>query len=419
MTEAQHQPLRRLASFLLSVLLFWLLGSYARISTGVNGVYIFLQYPLLCLTAWFNGPLTGLMTGAVGHALINLTVSGFVRPPWVIGSALIGLLMGLGGRRWPGMRPLRFSLCCAAAVFASTGVITPLLNLLLTPGMTAAEAFRQGLFAALSDALTTVVAAQLVFGASRHTAFRKVVALAVLVDALLLFSYSRQGFGNFAVYILAVLTGLYALTGDFFRRHARGGGYFALQYCVTAAAVLLALMLIFLMLAGYTGGATGSEQAIIVLGAGLDGDQPNGTLRARLDRAAEFAEAHPQTPIVVSGGQGDDEILPEAEAMKNYLVSQKGIDEGRILTESRSTITEENFAFSLALLESVGLTADTPVAYVTSDYHCYRAGLYAKLAGLTAARAIPAPTSVASLLPALLRECPALVKLVWHALRQG
>ena len=400
MTETR-EPLRRLAAFLLSVLLFWLLGSYARIGTGVKETYIFLQYPVLCLTAWFNGPLTGLLTGAAGHALVNLTVSGFVRIPWVCGSALFGLLMGLGGRGRQERRSLRYTLWCAGAAVLSMAVVTPVLNILLS-GMRPAEAFRQGLFAALGDGLIAILGGQVTFGSAKYRVFRRIVALIVLVDALLLFSYGRQGFGNFAVYVLAVVTGLYALFGDLFRSHSRHGAGFVLQMTVTVVIVLLVLMMVFLFIAGYTGGATGEERAVIVLGAGLDGDQPNTILRERLDRAAAFAEAHPDTLIVVSGGQGSDESIPEAAAMRNYLM-KLGIDESRILTEDRSTTTEENFAFSLALLESVGLTADTPVAYVTSEYHCYRAGLYAKLAGFTQARAIPSPTSAASLLPSLIR----------------
>ena len=48
--------------------------------------------------------------------------------------------------------------------------------------------------------------------------------------------------------------------------------------------------------------------------------------------------------------KGSGEEISEAEAMYEYLVSQ-GIDETRLIKENRSTNTNENLKYSLALLE--------------------------------------------------------------------
>lgn len=45
--------------------------------------------------------------------------------------------------------------------------------------------------------------------------------------------------------------------------------------------------------------------------------------------------------------------------MRDYLIA-KGLPPERVLSENRSTSTEENFAFSLALLQSRGFFPNDP-----------------------------------------------------------
>ena len=400
----------------LGILLFWLLGSYARIDTGIDLIYIYLQYPILCLFAWQVGPLGGTLIGLCGHTLVAFTRGGMIWWSWIMASAVLGLLMGLARERSSGKR-LSYTLGCLVSCLVTMGVLAPLLNMLLYR-TDAATAFRQGLFAALSDGLVSVLAGQLVFGSIQRTGFRKVVALIVMVDALLLLSYGRSGFGNFAVYLLAVVSSLYAIFGGWIRKHSKHGWAFALRFGILCLIVLLVFMMVFVMIAGYTNGATGDEQAVVVLGAGLDGDQPTPLLQARLDQVVTFAEKHPQVIIVCSGGQGSDEIVSEGEAMRSYLLS-KGLAPERVLAETRSATTEENFLFSRELLLAEGYPENVTIAYATSDYHCYRAGIYAELAGFEFPRAIPAFTSPASLLPCLIRECGSVVTLVAKLLTGG
>lgn len=123
--------------------------------------------------------------------------------------------------------------------------------------------------------------------------------------------------------------------------------------------------------------------AVIVLGAALHGDRVTWVLSNRLDTAADYLDAHPDAIAVVSGGQGPGEDLPEAVGMQRYLIERRGIAPERILVEDQSENTRENFAFSKALLEQ---TFDRPmrVAFVTTDFHVYRAGRVARAAGLDA-----------------------------------
>ena len=121
-----------------------------------------------------------------------------------------------------------------------------------------------------------------------------------------------------------------------------------------------------------------------------------------------FAAAHPDTLVITSGGQGRDEWLPEGDAMRDYLIA-KGLPADRVLAESGSTSTEENFAFSLTILREHGFDETTPIVYVSNAFHCYRAGKYAALAGFTKATALPAATPLRSVLPCYLREALALL----------
>ncbi|WP_341274275.1 YdcF family protein [Clostridium beijerinckii] len=69
-----------------------------------------------------------------------------------------------------------------------------------------------------------------------------------------------------------------------------------------------------------------SDDYIIVLGAGLDhGVVPNLILRERLDIAIKCMKENLAQYIVLSGGQGTDESISEAQVMSEYLQA-KGIE---------------------------------------------------------------------------------------------
>ena len=114
--------------------------------------------------------------------------------------------------------------------------------------------------------------------------------------------------------------------------------------------------------------------AVIVLGAGVNGETPSLTLRTRIDAAAAYLEEHPDVPVVLSGGQGPGEAITEAECMRRALV-RRGVDESRLYPEERSTSTQENLRYSRAILEELGVDPAWRVAIVTSDFHLCRARL--------------------------------------------
>ena len=73
---------------------------------------------------------------------------------------------------------------------------------------------------------------------------------------------------------------------------------------------------------------------IIVHGCGLkNGESVSPLLKGRVDKAVQiFRKSKESVKIVVSGGQGRDEKISEAQAIKNYLL-EIGIAEDSIVTE--------------------------------------------------------------------------------------
>ena len=123
--------------------------------------------------------------------------------------------------------------------------------------------------------------------------------------------------------------------------------------------------------------------AVIVLGAGVNGETPSAALWSRIRAAEDYLEIHPDVPVVLSGGQGAGEAISEAEAMRRALWKEDGAENARLLLEERSTNTAENFRFSKALLEERGLdTGRAAIAVVTNDFHCFRAHMIARRQGL-------------------------------------
>lgn len=115
--------------------------------------------------------------------------------------------------------------------------------------------------------------------------------------------------------------------------------------------------------------------AVIVLGAGVNGRTPSLTLRTRIDAAEAYLRRHPDVPAVLSGGQGPGEEITEARCMYDALV-ERGIDPNRLILEERSASTAENIRYSIPLLEAQGFdSCGGRLAIVTNDFHMLRAKL--------------------------------------------
>ena len=115
---------------------------------------------------------------------------------------------------------------------------------------------------------------------------------------------------------------------------------------------------------------------VIVLGAQMKADGPSKALQYRLDEAIRYLNENPSSKVIVSGGQGSDEHISEAQGMYEYLV-EKGIEKDRIIKEDKSVNTTQNLTFSAEYLDR----ERDSVAVVTNNFHVFRAVKIAEKAG--------------------------------------
>ena len=146
---------------------------------------------------------------------------------------------------------------------------------------------------------------------------------------------------------------------------------------------------------------------IVVLGAWVNGTKPSGSLRNRIQVAEAYLEANPTTIAVLSGGQGSDEEISEAQCMWDNLTAM-GIDPARLILEDQSSDTVENLRFSRAYIPE-----GASVGIVTNNFHIFRTLAIARKQEWEVS-AIPVATTHLSLPHYLMRE---FIGVVYHSLK--
>ncbi|MBQ7001315.1 MAG: YdcF family protein [Oscillospiraceae bacterium] len=194
-------------------------------------------------------------------------------------------------------------------------------------------------------------------------------------------------------------------------------------FAALANKIFTALLVLGLLVVGITeaivikasfGSPAESIDYMVVLGAKVNRDGPSVSLWDRICGAYEYLEAHPNVIAILSGGQGTDEPITEAECMYRELVNL-GIDPKRLWREDEATSTWENLQFSLSLIEEKTGQRPQKLGVLSSEYHLFRASLFAKACNVEFV-GIPARTSrVAQKINHFMRE----VAGVWHYLLLG
>ncbi len=153
---------------------------------------------------------------------------------------------------------------------------------------------------------------------------------------------------------------------------------------------LLVSYVLYAWLYGRVAGLARRADYVIVLGTGLGRrGQVTPLLAARLKRGsavwAALAARGGRPIMIVSGGQGDDERTAEAVAMAAYL-TERGFPAGQLVCEDQSRTTEENLAFSKAIMDAARPAVPGEKAarcvIVTSNYHVFRTAIIARQAGI-------------------------------------
>ena len=179
--------------------------------------------------------------------------------------------------------------------------------------------------------------------------------------------------------------------------------------CVLLGILLIGTVSIRILVGAYEGEEKETAYCI-VLGAKVNGKSPSRALRYRLEKALEYSERCHGTKLILSGGQGSNEEISEAECMKNWLLA-RNVPEDRLIPEDRSTSTEENLLFSD---QKTGCRKQ-PAAIVTNDFHVYRAKVLARELGFEDVIGLAARSDLTTKPHYLAREAAALI---WHQVRK-
>lgn len=146
---------------------------------------------------------------------------------------------------------------------------------------------------------------------------------------------------------------------------------------------------------------------IIILGCGLhNGREVSLALEERLETGLEAYGQNPGATIIVSGGQGTDELVSEAAAMRDWLFA-RGVPENDVIIEDNSHNTFENLLYSQKIMVSRG-AGGASALIVTNRFHTTRAYMLACRIGLRSA-----PVAAATPWQAwhmYIRECAAFFK---------
>lgn len=172
----------------------------------------------------------------------------------------------------------------------------------------------------------------------------------------------------------------------------------------------MALILIVLMIsAAHVRFFSADDQGstVIVLGAKINEDRPSLILQRRLQAALTYAQEHPESQIIVTGGQGEGETYTESAVMKKWL-TDNGLEAKRILEENQARNTGENLKYSLQVLRQNELSEK--VVIVTDSFHQLRASILAKQLGIEQIEAVNSDTPPSLIPMYIVREWFGLVK---------
>lgn len=229
-----------------------------------------------------------------------------------------------------------------------------------------------------------------------------VLGAAILINGIALFFVSNVNLGSFLTVGFGAVILLIALI---FKKL----GKWLKALLITGISIAIVFSS-FLIIYGKSDNVIFNEDAVIVLGAAVHGKTPSLTLKRRLDTAVKYHKQNPDAVIIVSGGQGVQEDITEAEAMRNYLI-KNDVEADKIIKEEAATSTFENFAFSKKILDNKFGDEYTTV-FITNEYHILRAGLCASRAGILNTTHLHSNTSLSYLVSGVLRECLAVIKYV-------
>ena len=206
------------------------------------------------------------------------------------------------------------------------------------------------------------------------------IGIVLVVYSILMLFLMNFSFGIIVTFFLGAL---FMLIGALDKRLRSVFLWKLFKYVFTAVIVFMLITISVIVCYGRNDNAKQNEDAVIVLGAGINGEAVTPQLAGRLNAAIEYLASNTSAIVIVSGGQGPQESITEALAMERFLV-ENGIAPERIIKEEISLSTFTNLENSKKILDALFLGKEYKTVIVTSDYHIYRANEMSKQVGLDA-----------------------------------
>lgn len=143
--------------------LFFVLGRFVAIPSGIPNTNISIQYGVLGFIAAVFGPIAGLLAGLIGHFFIDFSYGWGVWWSWVIASGVAGLIMGFTGNmlhiedgEFPGKAILTFNIGQIVANIVAWVIVAPVLDIVIY-AEPVNKVFAQGAVSAIANAITTAI----------------------------------------------------------------------------------------------------------------------------------------------------------------------------------------------------------------------------------------------------------------------
>ena len=159
---------KTIVSIAIGSALFFVLGRFAVIPSGIPNTNIALQYGVLAFIAGVFGPIAGTLTGLIGHFFIDLSFGWGVWWSWVITSAFFGLAMGVLAKLmkvdkdFKGIKIAAFNGAQVLVNLVSWAVIAPILDIIIYQE-DVKKVFTQGIVSAGINILATAVLGTILF----------------------------------------------------------------------------------------------------------------------------------------------------------------------------------------------------------------------------------------------------------------
>lgn len=239
--------------------------------------------------------------------------------------------------------------------------------------------------------------------------------IVLLIVSLIFYGSAGHSFLGLVFLCLAGLVTVYQLLWLLKGKHPKVARRLKI---ILNTCVILGVAVVGITLGLVLNASRGDDQAacdyVVVLGAAVRPWGPTYPVQERVAAAYDYMNAHPEAIIIVSGGQGSDEPMSEAQCMYNMLV-ERGADPQRIWMEDKATSTWENMKFTMELIRQKTGQTPTRLGVISNEYHLFRAKLFASRCGVEPVT-IPAHTRWISLrVNNFLRE----VAGVWHFILLG